>query len=587
LAALLVGIAGPLWGKTLEDYNREGIQRYDRSDFKGALQAWERGLQLAQQLSDKLSMSVFLTKIAGIYAFGGDYSRAHIHLEQALQYAREAEHTQVEAYILNSLASIHKDMGDYSWALTAHEQALFLFRNIGDRHGEAASLTHLGNIYREVGEYAQSRAAYEQALLLLRDLGERREEPGALSGLGTLYNSVGDYTNALTTHEQALLLFRALGNRQGEASTLTALGNVYQKVGDYARALTTHEQALLLFRTLGDRLGEGVALGNLGLVHRKSGNSAQARPAFEQALQLFQALGVAPKIKQAEANIGEVYLEQGEVQQALKIFKKLNAPMQLGRYYLHERAYQRAREEFTKGLRAAEEQRNADLLVASHIGLGLALEGVGEHSSARAVYEKAVEFIEQQRESLVEPQRRRFFAAKVMGFSRLEPYEGLSRVHAALQEDEESLFWAEHTKARLLLEAVAQRSLNNRLRLPADLAKQEGDLITRIATTSKQLQGAFEQKNTERYQALAQELAALKQEQTALIARLRRAYPAYVTLRYPVPIKVTQLRLQPDEALLAYEVTESATFVWLIKGTTVLKTHTIPVSRRALTAQVK
>ena len=49
---------------------------------------------------------------------------------------------------------------------------------------------------------------------------------------------------------------------------------------------------------------------------------------------------------------------------------------------------------------------------------------------------------------------------------------------------------------------------------------------------------------------------------------------------------VEALRLQPQEVLLAYEVTDTATFAWMIREGKVLTTRTIPVTREALTAQV-
>jgi len=45
--------------------------------------------------------------------------------------------------------------------------------------------------------------------------------------------------------------------------------------------------------------------------------------------------------------------------------------------------------------------------------------------------------------------------------------------------------------------------------------------------------------------------------------------------------------MQPKEVLLAYEVSERQTFDWLIQDGKVIKTMTIPISRKELTEQVK
>jgi hypothetical protein len=156
-----------------------------------------------------------------------------------------------------------------------------------------------------------------------------------------------------------------------------------------------------------------------------------------------------------------------------------------------------------------------------------------------------------------------------------------------LQDAAEGVYWAEHTKARLLLEALARHETENTLGLPKELAQEELDLSNRLAATYKQLDIAFEKKNTERYRDLEQALPQLKKDQETLIARPRCDYPEYAAIRYPQPARVEALKLGPTEVVIEYEVTETATFAWLIKEGKVFKTLTIPVTRQALEEQVR
>ena len=48
--ALMMAWDSGAWGQTLEEYDNEGRQRYNRSDFRGALEAWEQGLALAKDI---------------------------------------------------------------------------------------------------------------------------------------------------------------------------------------------------------------------------------------------------------------------------------------------------------------------------------------------------------------------------------------------------------------------------------------------------------------------------------------------------------------------------------------------------------
>ena len=183
------------------------------------------------------------------------------------------------------------------------------------------------------------------------------------------------------------------------------------------------------------------------------------------------------------------------------------------------------------------------------------------------------------------PQRRAFFAGKASFFPRLEPYEGLVRVSSHLKDAGDGFYWAENTRARSLLEAVARRPVGSETGLPTGLAREEESLDNRIAVKHKQIEIATE-KNPGRVKALEQELEGLRKERQSLIARLRREHPEYASIQYPQPAHAKNIPLRPGEALIEYEVTDKATFAWLVRRGEIIKAVSIPVSRKDLTEKI-
>jgi tetratricopeptide (TPR) repeat protein len=157
LLVWLGGFCGVVRGQSLQDYNNEGMQRANRSDFHRAFQAWEQGLELARKRDDRGWLSVFLGNLGVVYS----------------------------------------ELGDYSQALAHHDQALQIKRAIGDRQGEGAALINLGNVYSELGDYPRALAHYEQALQIDRAIGARQGEGDNLTGTGVVYSELGDYPRAL------------------------------------------------------------------------------------------------------------------------------------------------------------------------------------------------------------------------------------------------------------------------------------------------------------------------------------------------------------------------------------------------------
>ncbi|MBI3801025.1 MAG: tetratricopeptide repeat protein, partial [Deltaproteobacteria bacterium] len=214
LTVLLAGFSGVVWGQSLEDSYKEGGQRYSRSDFQGALQAWQHGLTLARATENRQAEVAFLGGLGVVYTALGNYPQALRFLDQALQGARELRnravegevltHLGVEGVMLNNLGNVYQALGDYPQALRFYEQALQIRHELKDRAGEGANLNNLSGVYEALGNYPQALRFLEQALQLDRELKDRAGEGIVLNNLGNVYTALGNYPQALRFLDQAL-----------------------------------------------------------------------------------------------------------------------------------------------------------------------------------------------------------------------------------------------------------------------------------------------------------------------------------------------------------------------------------------------
>ena len=546
LTALLVGFSGVAWGQDLQDYLDEGLQKYNRSEFRGALEKWKQGLELARKMDDSVAVSTFLRNVGLVY----------------------------------------EELGDYTRALSYDEQALKIDKQISNLKGETRSLNNIGIVCWYLQDYPKAYSTYEQAITISRQIGDRESEGEILANMGLVDQDLGHYSKALCCFEQALKICEEVSNHQGEAFLINNIGVLYYKLGDYDRTLSFYEQALELCRQITDRRGEAAILNNIGSIYELLGDYSKALSLCKQALEMGREMDLATTVSLRELHIGNIYLELGKLTEALSLFERNNAFINLGRYYLRTGEYLRAWERFAKSLEIDETKRPANSLLADYVGLGLALEGLVDNSGASAYYRKAVDFIEHQRESLTEHQRRHFFGGKVLGFSLLEPYEGLVRIHFKTGQLKECFFYTEHTKSRVFLDAIVKR-YGGTLKIPKELSQQEEELTNKVASLYKQQEIAFLKGNQERFKEIEGELKPLKEEQKRFTASLRNSYPEYTSLRYPQPIGVDEIALHEDELLLEYEVTDKETIALLVKKGSILKAISIPMTRDSLEELVK
>ncbi len=362
-------------------------------------------------------------------------------------------------------------------------------------------------------------------------------------------------------------------------------------IGEIDKAKYSLDQSLQIAKSLEDKSREANALSNLALIASAKGDIEQALKYHLQSLDMNRAINHKDHQQINLANIGLVLIKQGKYDEAKKYFIELEEPFKsagLALYDLRTNNFSEAHTLWANLLSLDKSLLGSSRRVtAEYFGLGLASEGLRNWKESYSHFHKAVDMIEAERAQLGTPNRRQFLTGRLIFFNRLEPYEGLARVASADGDASNGFFWSENTKSRLFLEALANKQSDNGFSLPADLTQQENEVNTRLGSLYRQQEAAFNSKNTELFQKLETEIAEAKRVQEAFVSRLRRDYPSYAAVAYPQPLHLEEIKLKPNEVLLEYEVTETATLGWLVRDGKVVKTLNWPVSRKALNERVK
>jgi CHAT domain-containing protein/tetratricopeptide (TPR) repeat protein len=262
----------------------QGIEQYETSQFRAALQSWEQALTIYRKIGDRLEEGYALGNLGLAYHFLGDYAKAIDYQQQYLAIAREIGDRFGEGNALGNLGLAYSALGDYTLAIDYLQQALAIKREIGDRLGEGQSLGNLGSAYYALEDYTLAIDYYQQRLVIAQEIGDRKGEGNALNGLGNAYYALGNYAKAIDYHQQHLVIAREIGDRKGEGNALSNLGNAYFALGNYAKAIEYQQQGLAILREIGDLNGEGYGLNNLGAALFNSGELEQAEKILREAI---------------------------------------------------------------------------------------------------------------------------------------------------------------------------------------------------------------------------------------------------------------------------------------------------------------
>jgi CHAT domain-containing protein len=402
-----------------------GVEQYQRSQYRDALQSYERALEIYRAIGDTAGEGSALNNLGNVYESLGEYAQAEQYYLQSLEIARQLGDKAGEGISLYNLGNVYESLGEYAQAEQYYLQSLEIYRQLGYKAGEGSTLMNLGNVYRNLGEYAQAEQFLLQSLEIARQLGDKAGEGDTLNNLGNIYQSLGEYAQAEQYYLQSLEIYRQLGDKAEEGMSLNNLGVVYESLGEYAQAEQFLLQSLEIFRQLGDKAGEGNALHNLGNVYQSLGEYAQAEQFLLQSLEIDRQLGDKSGEGISLNNLGNVYESLGEYAQAEQfLLQSLEIFRQIG-------------DKAGEGM--------------SLHNLGLVYQKRGEYAQAEQSYLASIEVKEQLRPGLTDAQKISLFE------QQKTTYELLQAVLVAQNKTDRALEISERGRARAFVELLAQR----------------------------------------------------------------------------------------------------------------------------------
>jgi CHAT domain-containing protein/Tfp pilus assembly protein PilF len=299
-----------------------GNQLNKISQFREALQVFEKSLQIYREIKNLKGEGNALNNIGNAYSSLGKYQKSIEYHQQSLAIAKKIGDRNNQGNSLGNLGNVYYAMGQYTKAIEYHTQALEIKQQIGDLYGEGRSLGNLGNAYNLLGQYAKAIEYYQKCLPILKQINDRDGESDLYIASGIAYDGIGKYQTAIEQYQQALAIKKEIGDLNGEADALNTLGGAYDSLGQYQKAIDHYQQSLALKKQVGALSGEADALNNLGIVHNSLKQYPKAIGYFQRALVISREIGNRHTEGRALNNLGGTYRLLGDTQRAIENYQK-------------------------------------------------------------------------------------------------------------------------------------------------------------------------------------------------------------------------------------------------------------------------
>jgi tetratricopeptide (TPR) repeat protein len=368
-------------------------------------------------------------------------------------------------------------------------------------------------------------------------LGDRRGEAAGLCNVGGAYRALGEPQKAQEYWIQSVAAFEAVSDRRGLAAVLSSLGTL----GDGPDALRYLNRSLAIRREIGDRQGEVRTLGSISAVEFRMAEHRKAREWAEAALELARKIGFRhgegvsmSHAADADLKLGDRERARDRLSQAAAIFRE----------------------------EGSREFESTALAALAHLELS-----AGNLEQALAYSGLAAGISESIRGSVTDPELRASFRAyrnakyglyidALMGLHQRDPTGGFDML--ALEANERS-------RARSLIEMLAESKIDLRQALSPDQRRREEQILDRISQAQRELfhSGLPEARATE----IKRQLAATERELDTFGLELNKSSGLYAAAQYGVALSQDRIRreiLGRDTSLIEFALGEKQSWVWVL-----------------------
>lgn len=305
-------------------------------------------------------------------------------------------------------------------------------------------------------------------------------------------NLQSDPVKALSYTREALNLAMEINDQRGMAASYNNLGIVYRNQGALDKALEYYIISLKIYETLQNKEGIATTKNNISTIYAIKKEYGQAMKYLEESYNLFVELKDQEKIIGSMNNLGNINTEIQLFEKAIKYFSqasqlseklgiKFADPLvNLGNIYFRQENYQRAVEQYEKGLAIEKEAGNRLGALNVLTNLGITYTKAKQPGRAQQYLDEAEKLSEELEAHAVLPS---IYKASAENFATLNNWKAAYDMRLKYDEAREKIFGEESTRKIAQMEMVIDFQEREK---EYDLLRQEGE-ITKLELRSSRL----------------------------------------------------------------------------------------------------
>lgn len=311
----------------------EGDRLLHRSDFHGALRAWERNHSSLDAVSRQSVFPELLLRKAGALRRIG-------HVRESAEALREAfplvkDNPRLAASILDALGATLVASGAHVEARQHLDRSLAIARSAGLKQIEASALNSIGYLHASQDDFQLALDAYRQSARVAEAVNERTLQAQALINAARAAERLRDRVAALDYASRAEYAVGRTPHGLDKTLALLAIGELRTKLAGpnpseeaLAPAHAALQEALETARGSGDVRSESYALGYLGYLYFLQNRLQEALELNSRAVFAAEQAAAAESLYRWYWQRGKILRARGDNASALNAYRRALATLQ-------------------------------------------------------------------------------------------------------------------------------------------------------------------------------------------------------------------------------------------------------------------
>ena len=155
-----------------------------QGNFDAAVEAFQRSLDISEELNDEFSISMVLNSLGGVLQRQGNFDAAVDAIQRSLDLKIKLNDEHGISMGLNSLGGVLQRQGNFDGAVKAFQRSLDIKRKLNDERGIAMGLNSLGSVLQRQGNFNAAVDAFQRSLDIKSKLNDERGIAIGLNSLG-------------------------------------------------------------------------------------------------------------------------------------------------------------------------------------------------------------------------------------------------------------------------------------------------------------------------------------------------------------------------------------------------------------------